>query len=72
MNPTEIIGYLASLGVLISFMMKDMKWLRIINTIGCGLFILYGYMLHYSFPIILTNMSIVGINMYYLLKSENE
>lgn len=70
MNPTEIIGYLASLGVLISFMMKDMKWLRIINTIGCGLFILYGYMLHYSFPIILTNMSIVGINMYFLVKKK--
>jgi hypothetical protein len=65
---TEIIGYIASLGVLISFMMKDMKWLRIINTIGCGLFILYGYMLHYSFPIIITNVCIVFINLYYLMK----
>lgn len=70
MNLTEIIGYLASLGVLISFLMKDMKWLRIINTIGCALFILYGYMLHYSFPIIITNICIVIINLYYLTRKQ--
>ncbi|RMG82511.1 MAG: uroporphyrinogen decarboxylase, partial [Bacteroidetes bacterium] len=41
---TEIIGYLAMAGVLISFFMKDIKMLRIINTIGCGFFVIYGFM----------------------------
>ncbi len=68
MNWTEIIGYAGSIGVLISFLMKDVKMLRIFNTIGCGIFVLYGYMLHYSYPIIVTNVIIIFINLYYLLK----
>jgi O-antigen/teichoic acid export membrane protein len=65
-NFTEIIGYLGSLGILLSFAMKDMKKLRIINTIGCAIFVLYGYLLHYSFPIIVTNLAIMCLNIYYL------
>ena len=63
----ENIGYIASLGVLISFLMKDIKKLRIINTIGCSFFIWYGVMLNFSIPIIVTNVVIVIINTYYLL-----
>ncbi len=68
-NLTEIVGYLASLIVLISFLMKNMKTLRIINTIGCVLFVAYGILLNFSIPIIITNVAIVGINIYYLLKA---
>ncbi len=67
-NLTEIVGYLASLIVLISFLMKNMKTLRIINTIGCVLFVAYGILLNFSIPIIITNVAIVGINIYYLTK----
>ena len=63
----ENIGYIASLGVLISFLMKDIKKLRIINTIGCCFFIWYGVMLNFSIPIIVTNFVIVLINTYYLI-----
>lgn len=68
-NSTEVVGYLASLIVLISFLMKSMKTLRIINTIGCVLFVAYGILLNFSIPIIITNVAIVAINIYYLLKS---
>ena len=64
---TEIIGYIASAGVLISFLMKDIKTLRLVNSIGCGLFIVYGILLGWSWPIIITNSAILGINAYYLL-----
>ncbi|MGZ4056720.1 MAG: uroporphyrinogen decarboxylase [Bacteroidia bacterium] len=67
-SPTEVIGYLASFTVLISFLMKNISNLRIINTIGCILFIAYGILLGFSIPIILTNAAITGINIYYLLK----
>ncbi len=63
----ENIGYAASLGVLISFLMKDIKKLRIINTMGCCLFVWYGVLLNFSIPIIFTNVIIVFINSYYLL-----
>ena len=64
---TEWVGYAASLGVLVSFLMKDIKVLRIVNSVGCGLFVAYGLMLG-SIPIILTNVAILFVNAYYLLK----
>lgn len=66
---TEIIGYIASAVVLISFLMKNIKKLRIINTIGCLIFVVYGVLLNFSIPIILTNSVIVGINIYFLVKA---
>jgi uncharacterized protein with PQ loop repeat len=69
---TEIIGYLASIVVLISFLMKDILKLRIVNFIGCGLFVVYGVMLHYSIPIILTNGVIMIIHIYYLSKMKKK
>jgi len=66
----EITGYLASLGVLVSFLMKDIRKLRIINTIGCLFFIWYGILLHYAVPVIVTNVVIVIVNCYYLLKQK--
>lgn len=65
-NTTEIIGYLGSFGVLFSFLFSDMRKLRLINIVGCGLFIAYGILLHTSWPIIITNVSIVLINCYHL------
>lgn len=65
----EIIGYIASAIVLISFLTKNIKRLRIINIVGCSVFIIYGIMLEpLSVPIILTNTSIVFINIYFLIK----
>ncbi|HLV13704.1 MAG TPA: hypothetical protein VKY41_00870 [Xanthomarina sp.] len=64
---TEWVGYAAMAALLISFMMKDVKKLRIVNTIGCILFVTYGFMLQTSWPIIISNGAIVFINLYYLL-----
>lgn len=64
----EIIGYLASIVVLCSFLMKDVKRLRLVNIIGCLLFVLYGFMMptiRIGLPIIITNAAIMGINIYY-------
>lgn len=66
---TEYIGYFASAIVLISFVMGRILYLRIINTVGCAFFILYGFLLD-SFPIMVTNFAIVLINIYYLTKKE--
>lgn len=67
-NLTEYIGYLASALVLLSFLMKKMTVLRLVNTLGCVCFIVYGLMLHYSWPIIITNAAICLVNGWYLLK----
>jgi|TARA_B110000967_G_scaffold5328_1_gene5289 cytosine/uracil/thiamine/allantoin permease len=65
-HATEIVGYLAMLLLLISFLMKDIKRLRKLNTVACALFVAYGFMLATSWPIIISNASIMGINIYYL------
>ena len=68
---TEWIGYAASLAVLISFTMKDLKKLRTINALGSLLFILYGFLmptLRVGLPIIITNLAIFAINLYHLTR----
>ncbi|MDO7174089.1 uroporphyrinogen decarboxylase [Mariniflexile sp. AS56] len=65
----EWIGYAAMATVLISFLMKSVNKLRIVNSFGCLLFVFYGFMLEpLSKPIIITNTAIFFINSYYLLK----
>lgn len=65
---TEWVGYLASLVLMISFLMKNINTLRIINSIGAILFVVYGILLVTSWPIIITNTFILGVNIYYLGK----
>jgi len=62
---TEWIGYLAMGVLLVSFMMKDVTKIRIINSFGCGLFVIYGA-LSALYPVVVTNAGIVLINFYYL------
>ncbi len=65
----EWVGYIATAVVLISFLMKSVIKLRIVNSIGCLLFVFYGLLLvPISKPIIITNFAILSINVYYLLK----
>jgi len=65
---TECVGYLASLVLMISFLMKNINTLRIVNSTGCFLFVVYGFMLATSWPIIISNTFILGVNTYYLTK----
>lgn len=67
---TEWVGYLASLALMVSFIMKNIHALRIINSIGCFLFVVYGFMLATSWPIIITNVFILGVNIFYLTKKK--
>ena len=67
----EWIGYAAMATVLISFLMKSVTKLRIVNSFGCLLFVIYGFVLQpISKPIIITNLAIFGINLYYLLQKK--
>jgi len=68
---TDWIGYLAMTMILVSFLMKNVRWLRIINSIGCVLFVIYGFLLATAWPIIIANSAIICINLYYLLVNKN-
>ena len=68
---TEYIGYLASFMVLLSFTMKNMSRLRLVNMTGCILFVAYGFLMptiRIGLPIIIANAAIFLVNGYYLIK----
>ena len=65
---TEWVGYLASIVLMVSFLMKNINTLRIINSMGCFLFVVYGFLLATSWPIIISNSFILGVNAFYLTK----
>jgi uncharacterized protein with PQ loop repeat len=69
---TDWVGYLASLLVLISFLMKDIKNLRAFNSLGCFAFIVYGILLDWNYPVIITNTAILGINLTAIFKSSKD
>ena len=66
-NWVEIIGYLASLLIVASFLTSSLIKLRWINLIGVIVFITYGFIIN-SKPVLLTNLIIAIVNIYYLLK----
>jgi len=66
---TEYIGYIASALVLVSFLMKKLTYLRVINSFGCAFFIVYGTLLS-SVPVVITNVAIVMVNIYYLTRKD--
>jgi len=70
-NLVEWIGY-AAMGILmVSFLMKDIKKLRVINSIACILFVIYGFMLD-AIPIVISNAFIAMVNFYYLFIKKND
>lgn len=62
----ELIGYSASAFILGSFLVSNnIRLLRIINGIGCVLFVIYGSLIG-SWPIMIPNAIIFLIQLYYL------
>jgi hypothetical protein len=66
----ELVGYLASLLILVSMTMGNIIRLRIFNLLGAITFTIYGIMIN-SIPVAATNAIIIGINVYYLFTMIN-
>jgi hypothetical protein len=66
----EWVGYLAMTVLLVSFMMKNVTKLRIINSVGCLFFVVYGLLIS-QYPIVITNLAIILINFYFLFLKKN-
>jgi hypothetical protein len=67
MNWIEGLGYFATLVTLVSMMVKDMVYLRVINSVGCLLWIGYG-MMSESIPVLMVNTIILGIHIFKLIE----
>ncbi|WP_054742680.1 YgjV family protein [Cellulosilyticum ruminicola] len=63
----EWVGYSASAMIAISLLMTDIHRIRVINTIGCILFIIYGIGVG-AYPVAIANAIIIIINIYHIFK----
>ena len=64
MNPEvalEIFGYIGTALVLTSFIMKDIKWLRVVNISGSVISCIYALLMH-TLPVAVLNGSLIMIN----------
>ncbi|KFF28269.1 hypothetical protein [Chryseobacterium vrystaatense] len=69
MNPefTTYIGYSASIFIVLSFILKDVRKIRIVNMIGCFCFVIYGIFNGMLWPVIIPNGLICFIQIYHLI-----
>lgn len=63
----ELIGYAGSILVVVSLAMSSVIRLRVVNLIGAGVFTVYGALIG-SIPVLVTNLVIAGLDVYYLRK----
>ena len=66
----EWVGYAASIMIAISLLMTDVIKLRLLNTVGCLLFVIYGFIVG-AYPVAVANIAIILINLYHLYKLYN-
>lgn len=67
----EILGIIASIVVLISFTQSKPSRIRIINTVGCVLFVIYGILIN-SISIWFLNGSCIFLQIYKLRKDRGD
>lgn len=63
----EVLGTIASILVLVSFMMKDEKTIRSVNIIGAIIFVVYGICIN-AFSVWFLNGALCLVHTYRLLK----
>lgn len=62
------IGYAASFFIVLSFALKNLRHIRIVNLIGCICFVIYGIFNGMLWPVIIPNGLICFVQAYYLIK----
>lgn len=62
----DMIGYGASVFLIISFILKKQFYLRLVNLIGCLCFVAYGFLIGNAWPVIIPNAIIAITQVYHL------
>lgn len=68
----ELIGIIGSVFICVAFLFKNVIWIRLFDSVGAILFIIYGLMIH-SFSTVLLNGILILIqlvNLYKLWRSK--
>ncbi|MFV0391917.1 MAG: YgjV family protein [Paludibacteraceae bacterium] len=62
---TNIFGYIAMTLLVVSFIPKQMKTVRVVNLIACMFFVVYGILLQ-AWPIVISNLAVCCVQIYHL------
>lgn len=65
-STAEIVGYLASVFIILSFVFSNIKTIRIINAIGCVCFVIYAAA-YDAWPVLIPNAILLFVQVYYLI-----
>ena len=68
---SEIIGWIGSIVLLISFIPKNVKLIRILNSVGCLIWVLYGFITKAP-SVYVMNFLILGLNIFQLIKNKEK
>lgn len=71
MEITEVIGWVGNVVVILSFLQKKIKNLRVIGLIGAMIWVVYAMRIE-SYSLIILNLVIVGIQIYHIYKIRRE
>ena len=62
-----ISGWLAPTFVVLSFLLKRLTQIRMVNLVGCLFFVIYGVTMGWLWPVIIPNGILALIQIYFLL-----
>lgn len=63
----ELIGLIAGIFVLISFLFKDVRTIRLFNIIGAAVFVIYGILIN-ALSVWILNGILIFVHLFYLNK----
>ena len=63
----EVLGIMASLFIILAFLFKDIRIIRILDCVGALLYVIYGILIHSSANIFL-NTTLILIQIYRLIE----
>lgn len=67
----EVIGLIASIFVLVSFIPKEIRLIRCINIIGCIIWVIYGLLIE-ALSVWVMNFLVMIIHLFHLIKDNKE
>lgn len=71
MNNYDILGYIGTALILISFLIDNVFKLRLVNTIGAVFWFSYGIFAHAN-PTIVANFSVILVHSYWFIKNRKD
>ena len=69
LNPVEILGLVGTILIFVAFFFNNIKWVRIVNSIGSVFFVIYGLLLG-AHSVWILNGACIVLNVVKLIKKK--